>query len=98
MFKNDFFKMFEYLKEKDFFTKLTRLQKKGDVNEYIDEWVSLEPNVPKLTNSQLLQTYVYGIKPYIRDELKLLNVSTLEKVRCKEKITEEKIKNTWNKP
>ena len=36
-FKNDFFKRFEDLKEKDFFTKLTRLQQKGDVDEYTNE-------------------------------------------------------------
>ena len=40
---------------------------------------------------------MYQIKPYIRDELELLNVSTLDKVRRKEKIIEEKLKKEWNK-
>ena len=39
--KNDFFKSFEDLKEKDFFAKLTKLQQKGDVDEYTDEWEAL---------------------------------------------------------
>ena len=91
MFKNDFFKRFEDLKEKDFFAKLTRLQQKGDVDEYTDKWESLVTRVLKLTDNQRLQYYVYGLKPYIRDELELLNVSTLDKARHKEKIIEEKI-------
>ena len=91
-FKNDFFKRFEDLKEKDFFTKLTRLQQKGDVDEYTDEWEALATHMPELTHSQHLQTYVYGLKPYIRDELELLNVSTLDKARRKTKNIEEKIK------
>ena len=40
---------------------------------------------------------MYGLKPYIRDELELLNVSTLDKARRKEKIIEQKLKKTWNK-
>ena len=95
--KNDFFKRFEYLKEKDFFAKLTRLQQKGDVDEYTDEWESLETCVPELINIQRLQNYVYRLKLYIRDELELLNVSTLDKVRRKEKIIKEKLKKMWNK-
>ena len=35
-FENNFFKRFENSKEKDFITKLTRLQQKGDVDEYTD--------------------------------------------------------------
>ena len=92
-FKSNFFKRFEDLKENYFFAKLTRLQQKCDVDEYTDEWESLATRVPKFTDSQRLQTYVYGLKPYIRDELELLNVSTLDKARHKGKIIEEKIKN-----
>ena len=89
MFKNDFFKRFEDLKEKDFFAKLTKLQQKGDIDEYPDEWEALATCVMEIIDSQHLQNYVYGLKPYIRDELELLNVSTLDKVRCKEKNIEE---------
>ena len=75
-FKNDFFKRFEDLKEKEFFAKLTRLQEKGDADEYTDEWQALVTCVLEFTDSQRLQNYVYRLKPYIRDELELLNVST----------------------
>ena len=74
MFKNDLFKRFKDLKEKYFFTKLTRLRQKGDIDEYTYEWEALATRVPELTKSQRLQTYVYGLKPYIRDELELLNI------------------------
>ena len=67
MFKNNFFKWFEYLKEKDFFAKITKMQQKGGVDEYTDEWEALETHVSKLTDSQVLQTYVYRLKIYIRD-------------------------------
>ena len=95
-FKHDFFKRFEDLKERDLFAKITRLQQKGVIDEYIDEWKALVTHVPKLTYTQCLQTYGYELKPYIRDELELLNVSTMDKVRRKEKIIEEKIK-TWKR-
>ena len=97
MLKNDFFKRFEDLKEKDFFAKITKLQQKGDVDEYTDEWEYLATHVLKLIDRQCLQTYVYELKPYIRDELELLNISTLDKARRKEKIIEKKLKKTWNK-
>ena len=51
MFKINFFKRFEYLKEKYFFTKLTRLQQKGDVDENIDEWESLAIRVLELIDN-----------------------------------------------
>ena len=93
-FKNDFFKRFEDVTKKDFFVKITKLQKKGDVEEYTYEWEALAMRVPELTNVQRLQTYVSGLKPYIREELELYNVFNLDKARCKEKIIEEKIKRS----
>jgi hypothetical protein len=33
-FKDDFFKIFQGIKEEDFFTELTRLQQKGNVDEF----------------------------------------------------------------
>ena len=40
-FKNDFFKRFEHVTKKGFFTKITRLQQKGDMEEYTYEWEAL---------------------------------------------------------
>jgi len=36
-FKNDFFKRFQNINEKDFFAKITRIQQKGDVEYYTYE-------------------------------------------------------------
>ena len=63
-FKNDFFKRFEDVTE--FFAKITRLQQKGDVEEYIYEWEALATQVQELTDGQHLQTCVSSLKPYIR--------------------------------
>ena len=80
--------------EKDFFAKITRLQQKGDVEEYTYEWEALAMRVPELTDDQHLQTYVYGLKPYIREDLELHNVSNLGKGQRKAKIIEEKLKRS----
>ena len=45
-FKNDFFKRFEDVREKDFFAKITRLHQKGDVEEYTYKWEALAMRVP----------------------------------------------------
>ena len=73
------------------------MQQKGDMDEYTYEWEALATRVPELKDSQNLRTYVYILKPYIIDELKLLNVSTLDKARRKAKIIEENFKKTWNR-
>ena len=39
--KNAFFKRFQGIKEEEFFSTLTRLQQKGDVDEYTREWETL---------------------------------------------------------
>ena len=44
--KNDFFKRFEDVIEKDFFTKITRLQQKCGMEEYTYEWEALVTQVP----------------------------------------------------
>ena len=51
-FKKDFFKRFEDLKENDFFANITRLQQKGDMDEYTAEWEELTTHVLKLKASQ----------------------------------------------
>ena len=68
-FKNEFFKRFEDVTEKDFLTKITRLQQKGDMEEYTYEWEALVTWVPELTDVHHLQTYASSIKPYIREAL-----------------------------
>jgi len=93
-FKNDFFKRFQNINEKDFFAKITRIQQKGDVEEFTYEWEALATRVPELTDDQRLQTYMSGLKPYIRDELELHEVSSLDKARRKAKLIEEKFKRT----
>ena len=54
-FKHDLFKSFEDLKEKDFFARITRLQQKGNVDEYIDEWEALVTRVLKLIDNKCIQ-------------------------------------------
>ena len=44
-FNNDFFKQFEDVTE-DFFSKITRIKQKGDVEEYTYEWEALAMRVP----------------------------------------------------
>ena len=48
----------------------------------------------ELTDDQRLQTYIHAMKPHIRDELELHNVSTMEKARRKAKIIENKFKRS----
>jgi hypothetical protein len=40
---------------------------------------------------------VYGLKPYIREELQMHNITTMDKARCKEKIIENKLKRSSQK-
>jgi hypothetical protein len=56
------------------------------------EWEALATRVFDLSDDQLLQTYVHGLKPYIRDELEMHNITTMEKARCKEKTAKNKLK------
>jgi hypothetical protein len=44
-----------------------------------------------LSDNQLLQSYIGGLKPHIKDELKLHEVTTVEIARRKAKTTEEKL-------
>ena len=72
------------------FAKITMLQQKGSVYEYTCEWEALATRIPELTDNQRLQTYIHGLKPHIRDELELHNISTMEKAGRKAKIIENK--------
>ena len=51
-FKNDFFKRFQDVAERDFFAKITRLPQKGDVEEYTYKWEALATQVPELSDNQ----------------------------------------------
>jgi hypothetical protein len=46
-FKDEFFKRFQGIKEEYFFTELTKLQQKGNVNDFTHEWESLATRVPE---------------------------------------------------
>ena len=93
-FKNDIIKRFQGITEKDFFSKITRLQQKRIIDEYTCEWEALATLVPELIDDQRLQTYIHGLKPHIQDELELPNTSTMEKARRKAKIIENKFKRS----
>jgi hypothetical protein len=90
-FKNDFFKRFQGISEKELFFKLTRLQQKRNVDEFTHQWESLATRVFGLSDDQLLQSYIGGLKPHIQDELKLHEVTNVEIARHKAKAVEEKL-------
>jgi hypothetical protein len=90
-FKNDFFKRFQGISEKYFFSKLTRLQQKGSIDEFTHQWEALATRVFGLSDDQLLQSYIGGLKPHIQDELRLHEVTTVEIAIRKAKAAEEKL-------
>ena len=92
--QEQFFKRFQGVNEKDPFETITIIQHKGNVDEYTYEWEALATRVLKLTNEQCLQTYVRGLKQYLRDELEMHNITTMEKERRKEKFIENKFKRS----
>ena len=93
LFKNDFLKRFQGINEDKFFSKLTRLQQKGNVEEFTHQWESLTTRLFGLTNKQQLETYVGGLKPYIQNELKMHDIANVEAARRKEKVVEAKFNN-----
>ena len=74
-----------------FFSKLTRLQQKGSKDEFTHQWEALTTGVFGISDDQLLQSYIGGLKPHIQDELRLHEVTTVELAIHKEKATEEKL-------
>jgi hypothetical protein len=50
-----------------FFSKLTRLQQKGSIDEFMHQWEALATRVFGLSDDQLLQSYIGGLKPHIQD-------------------------------
>jgi hypothetical protein len=84
-FQKYFFKRFQGISEKDFFSKLTRLQQKGSIDEFTHQWEALATRVFGLSNDQFLQSYIGGLKPHIQDELRLHEVTTVEKKYARQK-------------
>ena len=80
-FKNDFLKRFQGINEDELFSKLTRLQQKGNVEEFTHQWESLTTRVFGLTDKQRLETYVGGLNPYIQKELKMHDIENVEATR-----------------
>ena len=76
-FKNDFFKRFQGITEDEFFSKLTRLQQRGSVEDFTHQWESLATRVFGLSDKQRLETYLGGLKPYIQKELKLHDITNI---------------------
>lgn len=90
-FKNAFFKRFQGVKEEDFFEELTRLQEKGDVDEYTREWENLATRVPGLSETRLIQSYITRLKPHLQVELKFHDITSIEEARQKAKAIEKKL-------
>ena len=53
-FKDAFFKIFQGVKEEEFFSALIKLRQKGSVDEYTQEWETLVTRVPGLSKSCLI--------------------------------------------
>ena len=87
-----FFKKFQGILEDEFSRKLTRLQQEGSVEEFTHQWESLSTRVFGLSDKQRLETYLGGIKPYLRKELKMHDIPNIEVARHKAKEIEHKFK------
>ena len=92
MFKNDFFNRFQGIKEDEFFSKLTGLQQVISVEEFTYQWESLSTQVFGLSNKQILETYLGGLKPYLQNELNLHDIPNVEVEIYKAKAAECKLK------
>ena len=90
LFKNDFFNRFQGIKEDEFFSKLTRLQQVGSVEEFTHQWESLSTRVFGLSDKQRIETYLGGLKPYLQKELKLHDIPNVKVAIHKGKAAERK--------
>ena len=94
LFKNDFFNRFQGIKEDEFFSKLTRLQQVGNVEEFTHQWESLSARVFGLSDNKRLETYLGGLKPHLQKELKLHDIPNVEVEIYKAKDAERKLEGT----
>ena len=91
LFKNSFFNSFQGIKEDEFFSKLTRLQQVGNVEELTHQWELLSTQVFGFSDKKRLKTYLGGLKPYLQKELKMHDIPNVEVARHKAKATEHKL-------
>ena len=92
-----FFNRFQGIKEDEFFTKLTRLQQVGNVEEFTHQWESLSTRVIGLSDKQSLKTYLGDLKPHLQNELKLHDIPNVEVARRKAKSVERKLEGIKTK-
>ena len=85
------FNIFQGIKEDDFFSKLTRLQQIGSIEEFTHQWESLLTWVFGLSKKQWLESYLGVLKPYLQKELKLHDIPNVEVARYKAKAAERKL-------
>ena len=77
-----------------FFSKLTRLQQVGSVEEFTHQWEALSTRVFGFFDKQRLETYLGGLQPYLQKELKLHDIPNVEVARYKAKASECKLEGT----
>ena len=53
--------------------------------------------VLRLSRDQILQSFVFGLKPHTRNELEMQNVKTMEEYICKVKTIELKLRRSYKK-
>ena len=92
-----FFNRLQGIKENDFFSKITRLQEVGNVEEFTHQWESLSTRVFGLYDKQRLETYLGDIKPYLQKELKLHDIPNVEVARHKAKAAKRKLEGIKTK-
>ena len=97
MFKNGFFNRFQGIREDEFFSKLTRLQQVGSVEEFTHHWEYLLTRLFGLYDKQRPKIYLEGLKPYLQKELKLHDIPNVEVARRKAKVAERKLEGIKTK-
>jgi hypothetical protein len=89
-------KRFQDEEDDNLYNKFVHLKQKGSINNYTHEWEFLATRQCRFTDEQLLKMYIWELKDYIRSEIKLWNLETIEDVRHAARIIEQK--NKFNKP
>ena len=91
-FKKNLFKRFQDMEEDKIYNKLTHLQQEGTMDEYFSNLLVLATRVQDITEEQLLQIVIGGLKQSIQNEIKLLDVKDMEQACQKAELIEEKSK------
>ena len=76
------------MEESEIYSKLTRLQQEGTVDDYFSNLWVLATHVQYITEERLLQISIGGIKQISQSEIKLLDVKYVEQAHQKEKLIE----------